>query len=594
MNMVDERALNDEIQRSLSGSNDELSLTARRAARSIMTGKLIKQGSTRFTLEFTVTDTETRQILAAYSQTHSDIELSEGFAVNKAAESLLKDLGVMLNNAGRYALYGSSNAADTALAKGLNAAETGQGLQAMNYLFNAASYNTTASQASPALAAVQTKNQKVLQGAGAIVMDYFERQELWQGRLDEYNNFYRSHAPFELFYTPPIASNMRGSGDDRSFDLFFSLGLRWNQNQISVMEKVLQEYIIDGLYKNPEKDIQAWALRGLPDDSPIFKGPDNFVYDLAINVENERGEIITQGNLKLYGSLYRYQDKIYASCTQKYDTSFTGIKYVRDKITPQLFIRIVKINSIDIKTVGENGFIRVAQTQGNELPLAQPNNLPRGLVVLKEKELAAARERQQKEAELLKKQREADQKAAQKAAKARELAENPLRTVRLGAGAYGGPVFQASTTATIAANLCLGIGGGTFEAGVMFYPGILMHLFKDDSTLLGLNANLNYTYVGSRTLFHIGPGLTVLMGEEKPDPGLPPYLSSEKKYLWYFSPNVRVAFDWRLLSYIYLRVGYRLDAYTEDLLPIFENGSFQAMGKFFFTHNALFGLQFYM
>ena len=584
MNIADEEALNNEITKSLSGSNDELSLTARMAARSLMTGKVIKiQGTTWFTLEFIVTDTETHQIIATYSQNHSDIELIEGIAVNKAVESLLKDLNVRLNDAGRYALYGVSNEADTALAKGLSAAESGQGLQAMNYLFNAASYNTTASQASAPLAVVQSRNLRELQGAGAIVMDFFQRQELWQNRLDDFNSFYDSHAPFELFYTSPTPTNMRGAGDNRAYDLHFKTGLRWNQNQISVMEKVLQEYILTGLYKNPPQDIQRWELRGLPDDSRLFKGPDNFIYNLIINVENERGEIIASSPIRLNASLYRYQDRIYADCVQEIDAVISNIKYIPDQITPQLNFRIVSINGVDIKTVGESGFIRVAQTQDRELPAIQSNSLPRGLLSSMEREIATARRQERAAATEAEKQRLAREKEEEKAAKERQLAaiKNPLR---IGIGAYGGPIL-GTKTGTITANVELGSGAFDAEFGLIFYPGTSTDIFvknqSDDFLNMGINIGINYSFVGLRWFLNLGPGLTIFLPYNKKGD------SSEKEFI----PNLQAKLDWRLSGVLYLRLGYRFDLYPEDLNPIFKDNSLKSLGKFYYAHNVLFGLQ---
>jgi len=591
MNIADEAALNEEIMKSLSGSNDELSLSARMAARSIMTGRVIKiQGTMRFNLEFTITDTQTHAVLASYSQNHSDVEITEGRALNRATESLLKDLNVRLNDAGRLALYGASNEADTALAKGLSAAESGQGLQAMNYLFSAASFNTTASQASTTLTEVQIKNQRELYGAGTIVMDYFGRQELWQNRLDEYNRFYRSHAPFELFYTPPVPSNMRGSGYSRTYDINFKIGLRWNQNQLSVMEKVLQEYIITGLNQNPREDIQRWELRGLPDDSDLFRGPDNFIYNLMVNIENERGDVITSGNIKLNGSLFRYQDKIYAACTQEYDAAFSNIAYVEDKITPNIIIRIVSINGVNIITTGENGFIRVSQTQGMQLPAVQNNSLPRGLTNSMERELAAARDREKKEAEEREKQRIASEKRAKKAYKEKQLAAIG-NSFRLGLFVTGGPIIY-ERAGTVDVSLEVGKGAVNFEAGIMFFPGLSKDLFDiypgSDISVMGINLGLFYSFFGLRWFLNMGPGMTIFIPYDSNKSSS----SSGDSLDTYIIPYLTARFDFRILQATFLRFGYRLDAYPESLYPMFDYRSFNSLGKFFFTHNVLFGIGF--
>ena len=606
VNLSDEvaHARNEEITRSLiSGSNDELSLTMRAAARSIMTGEIIKQSANRFFLSFIITDTETGHQLAAYNHAHSDIELIEGIAVNRATNDLLRQLNVVLNEAGRQALFGTSNVADIALARGLEAADAGQGLQAMNYLFNAASFTNTASQANMTLAAVQTRNQSELEGAGALVMDFFMRHELWQSRLDEYNNFYFSNAPFELFYTPPTPSNMRVSGSERTYDLHFLIGLRWNQNQISVMERVLQEYILEGLYANPPRDIQAWDLRGLPDDSNLFEGPDNFVFNLLIHVENERGYVITSGTLRLYGSLFRHQGRIYARCTQEATMSFPQLAYIEDQITPHLFIRVVSINGENINTVGETGFIRVVQTQDNRLPPIQPDSLPRALVNQMQRELIAS-EQQAARLEQERQQRQRDEERRQEREKRQEQRQSQrenheLRNFRYSIAAYGGPMLETDAGTY---NIDLGFGGGRFdlELGFTGYVGtekdIIHSSIATDPFVWGLRFGFGYVYVDRTWLFRISPGISIF-GIERSSPSIS--INSDgtetKRYNnLHAAGSIQTMFDWNPFKPgfggLFLRLGYRLDIYPGNVSIVFGENK----DGIFFTNNVYAGLVYYI
>ncbi|MDR2160439.1 MAG: hypothetical protein LBP23_10280 [Treponema sp.] len=603
MNIADEQVLQEEIIRSLSGPGDELDLTARVAARSIMTGNVIKmQGTTRFTVEFTVTDTESHAVLATYSRNHSDIELTEGIALNRAAESLLRDLDVRLNEAGKQALYGASNEADTALAKGLMAMKSGQGLEAMNYLFNAASYDTTRSAASGNLAEVQALNETGL-GAGAIVTDFFERQELWQSRLTEYNEFYRTHPPFELYYTPPVPTNMRGSGEARTYDLQFKIGLRWNQTQIEVMEKVLTEYILDGLYKNSREDIDRWELRDLPWDSELFGGPGNLVYNLTVNVENERGEIIVSGPLELHGSLYWYDNRIYADCVQEIDAAFPGIKYIKDQITPQLYIRISGINGVNIETLGGNGFMRVIQTQNGSLPQAQSVNLPKEFAAQKKKELALAADREQKTArEEAKRQKEAAKQAARDRRR-EEAARNPLRSARIGAGVQGGPVLGSSAW-TVATGVEIGIKAWALEGGVTFYPGIHLDHLKTETNFLGVSATpdpfalsftlgLNYAFFGTRWFASFGLGAAFFLVSDKSSSSS--YSGNSSRLDFFVPPYFQARIDWRLTRMLYLRLGYHLELYeADDYTHYFGDEMYGELFDRAFVHNVFAGISLYI
>jgi hypothetical protein len=590
MNLTDEAALEAEVTKSLtSGSQEnELSLSARQAARALMTGTVIKMQETRFSLEFTVTDTQTHDILATYSGNHSDIELTEGMAINKVTENLLGQLGVRLNEAGKQALLGNSIEAETALAKGRAAEQSGNSLQAMNYLFNAASYNATASEAAGSLVAVQNRNQREL-GAGAIVADFFERQELWQGRLNEFNSFYKDHPPFELYYTPPNPTNMRGSGDSRAYDLHFRIGLRWSQTQIAVMERVLSEYILDGLNKNSADELKRWELKGLPDDSILFQGPGNFNYQLQIDVENERGEVIVSGPLVLSGSLYRYGGSIYADCTQEFSASFPGIPYQRDQITNQLYVRVASINGVDIKTVGENGFMRVAQSQS--LPAVQGNSLPRDLLAAKQREIDDVARQEREAAARVVRQEQEVAKTAEKERKKQEAASNSLQNLRIGTVVTGGPILGTDAW-TINLDMFMGIKHIDFDVGIMFYPNIQKdHLLEregnseyttDDLSVLGVNLGLGYTLVGRFLLLSAGAGATLFTSSVD---------SESDRGDIFANPYLQIHMDWHLVSLLYLRAGYRFEMYPADKFYLyFQSDTKKSVGDFKFTDNVFLGL----
>jgi hypothetical protein len=613
---ADEAALKEEVQKSLEGSDDELSLTSRISARALMTGTIIKVGEKLFNLDFRITDTEGHAILASYNKNHSDIELTGGIAVNKMTEYFLQELGVRLNDAGKLALLGNSNEAETALAKGRAAVDAGKGLEAMNYLYNAENFDTTKQEAAGSLAAVQTQNKEDL-GAGAQIADFFERQDLWQGRLNEYNEFYRSHPPFELFYTPPTPSNMRGSGDSRAYDLAFKVGLRWSQTQIDIMERVLGEYILDGLYQNSRDDITTWELKGLPEDSDLFTGPGNFNFDLVINVENERGEVIISGPMTLNGSLYRYEDRIYADCTQELSATFPGIPYVKEQITPQLYIRIASINGIDIKTVGENGFTRVVQTQGKELPSAQANSLPKGLLAAKQKEIDAEAKRERDELAAAEKQEKDAAKAAEKERKRLEAQNNPLRQSRGGLTLTGGYPLGTEEIGIIDLGLFFGSSFWDMDFGVKFYPGLetssLTAGYHRDTpaeeakethiTLLGIDAGLSLAFVGRRWLLNAGGGLTFFIADAyikiEDDSGSSSSSSSSSssdtksiKGDFFIIPYLELCFDLRLAGPFFLRAGYRMDIYpAEKFYTYFKTSEEKIMvSDMKFADNIFFGL----
>ncbi|MDR2785026.1 MAG: hypothetical protein LBB83_03825 [Treponema sp.] len=608
VNKAEQEELDAERQKSAVTSADDagLSMTSRIAAQALMTGKITKIADKRFNLDFNISHTETEEILASYNENHSDIELFEGgIAVNKMTRSLLEGLGIRLNEAGKLALLGNSNEDATALAKGQAAAAAGRGLEAMNYLYNAENFDTTKQEAAGSLSAIQFQNREDL-GAGAQITAYFEKQALWQGRLDEYNEFYQSHPPFELFYTPPTPVNMRGSGDSRAYDLSFKIGLRWSQNQIDVMERVLQEYILDGLNQNSPSDITGWELKGLPEDSELFKGPGNFNYNLVINVENERGEIIVSGPMVLSGSLYRYKDHIYADCTQEFAAAFSGIKFVQEQTTDQLYIRIANINGIDIKTVGENGFTRVVQTQGKELPSAQPNGLPREFMASKQKEIDNEARRERAELAAAAKQERENAIAAEKERKRQESLNNPLRKSRGGIFATGGLTLGAEETGIIDLGFFFGSNFWNIDLGLKFYPGSQTgHLTADYESsssssnepsvgLLGIDAGFDFALVGRRWLLDAGGGATFFLAWASVEIDSASGGDSTTKDTgndFFVIPYLRLCFDWRLVGILFLRAGYRMDVYpAEKFYTYFKSETKKAVSDLKFADNIFLGI----
>jgi len=618
---------NNEIERSLSGSNDELSLVLRTAARAILTGEVIKQSQTRFILSFTIIETETGIQLASYNKAHSDIEISSGRAVNMATEELLKQLNVVLNEAGKFALYGASNEAETFLAKGNEAANSGQSLQAMNYLFNAASYDTTAIQASAKLSSIQNQNQKELQGEGGRVMDFFQRQTFWQDRIDEYNEFYYSNPPFELYYTPPKISHERVENHKKLYDLGFELGLRWNKNQISAMEKVLHEYVLDGLKKNSASDISRWNLTGLPEDSYLFKGPDNISYDLIIQVENERGEVITSGGFKLYGSLFYLDGKIYALCTQRIVKVFENMEYDESKMTNNLYVRVTSVNGINIQAAGESGFLRVVQTQDNSLPPEQRNNLPfklssklenekRGenrqkreieVAERRQKEEQRAIERRQREEQRTierkqKQEQEATEKKQKEEQEARARANNFLLMPHFTLAAYGSYNYSFGGQPTVNVDMGLSLIRYTdLHVGGIIYMGTKKPLFHDefaeDATPMGLKIGVSLIIPGARTALRISPSYTFMFIERRENYSDYGDEENNEKYIRYGVGSLSVFLDWRPFGPryrdgLFLRLGYRLDVFPPELAPIFVDNRYEE--NMFMSHSFIAGLVLYV
>ena len=590
INIADDAARSAEIQRSLSGSNDELSLVARTAARSLMTGTITKRsGTNRFMLELIVTETETSTVLASHSNTYSDPEQ----AVKRATEDLLFQLGLRLSDAGRQRLYQTSSEDTIALARGLNAEREGQNLQALNYLFSAQNFESTASQAAASLAVVQTTQQSA--GVGASVIDHFMRQDFFQNRLNEYNTFYDSHVPFELFYTEPRAVNMSGSKtgtmDTRQFDLGFKVGLRWNQDQINVMERVLNDYILTHLNQLPAASRTNLELQGLPEASGLFRGPDNFKYILSISVENENGVQITSGSLTLSASLFYHNGRIYAHCIQEKDAILPNIKYVENQFR-ELYVVITSINGVDVRTVGESGFMRLVPVSGVDLPPPNRDNLPRqvaGRLSSDVKESAAEEKRiRDRETE------------GRRISRVLNLADHPMHGPYYGVEFNGGYIVP-----TNAGILDIGLIGGwrgiSGKVGFLFYPGLEKEQMKKDMgadgdvSTIGFDFGGFYSFLNPKWNISLGGGVALVRSWEDKKSQTSSSSDSGKSQLAAVG-NVQLWFDW-FFSNMFLKIGYR-----GDFFPGAYRGYFfkepQPQGKLerrvFWGHGLMFGVSYFI
>jgi hypothetical protein len=285
-------------------------------------------------------------------------------------------------------------------------------------------------------------------------------------------------------------------------------------------------------------------------------------------VKTSGGDVLSSGPVKLSGSLYRYEGKIYADCTQEYDAFFNNIEYRRDTISPQLYVRIAEVNGMNIRSAGESGFVRVSQIQ--DMPPEQLTKLPGEFIAAREREIARLRKDQEKAAK--KAEREAGRER-----KRYERENNPLRNFRIGFGMEGGPIFRADS-GTLGFGLDIGIKNFFMEIGVLHYFSI-NHDAAERDAFQALNMGLGAAYIGRLFLFDLGGGVTF-------------FLKPMEEYVIY--PYLKAKLDWHLSSVYYLRLGYRLDLYAEDdYYTFFGGGKKDAVIGRIPAHSAILGMAVY-
>ena len=170
----------------------------------VLNGALQKTGS-GFSLQLKVTDAASGASKAAYTGNVTAAELENLTGIKKASGDLLAQLGVTLTDVGKTALLGAatSNAvAETALAKGITAQQSGTVVEALNYYYEAAKFDPglaeAASRGSVLSADITSGN------IGENVRNDIQRRAAWNKTFHEAAAFFREHPPFEIIYDPAL------------------------------------------------------------------------------------------------------------------------------------------------------------------------------------------------------------------------------------------------------------------------------------------------------------------------------------------------------------------------------------------------------
>ena len=92
--------------------------------------------------------------------------------------------------------------AQTALAQGITAQQQGSTVVALTYYYNAVSFDTSLQEANNRLSGLSSS---VSSGnIGENVRNDIQRRNEWRKLLDEAENYFKAHPPFEIIYNPSL------------------------------------------------------------------------------------------------------------------------------------------------------------------------------------------------------------------------------------------------------------------------------------------------------------------------------------------------------------------------------------------------------
>jgi hypothetical protein len=193
---------------SLSGNfsgDDYISIGRLTNTQYILAGSITKTGNS-YILEFGVSNVETGEQKASFPpRTCTAAELQGLSAVKDATEDLLSQLGVILTPEGKTALHKTRKSAveaETALSRGITAQKSGAIVEALNYYYDAVSFDSSLAEAGERLSVLSSA---VVSGnIGKNVRNDIQRRNEWKKILGEAETFFTAHRPWEFVYEPVL------------------------------------------------------------------------------------------------------------------------------------------------------------------------------------------------------------------------------------------------------------------------------------------------------------------------------------------------------------------------------------------------------
>ncbi|MCL1947820.1 MAG: leucine-rich repeat protein [Chitinivibrionia bacterium] len=334
----------------------------------ILSGNVTKTPNA-FMLELSVTDLQSGEQKASYSQSVSSAAFENHSAMGEAAADLLKQLGVNLTGAALDELKQAANVtgiqAQEALARGIVAKRQGTEVAALTYFYQAAALDPSL------LEAANRSSVMAVNISSGNIGDDTRNKILWRrdwvARLTEaeqfFDNLFKTNSlPYTLFYAEKIIS---GDIDYKTETQTLSINtnlraLSETRNWLASVEKSLQA-VYDGLDSTKMKSewgLQSWPWTGVTDLRP-FRSKRN-AFSIVAELVNSRGIVIGRANFESSGewSFNGYgRPKISISDDDRKQIKFTKVR--ADDITDNITIRIASVNDIDARIAARNGVLQL-------------------------------------------------------------------------------------------------------------------------------------------------------------------------------------------------------------------------------------------
>jgi len=310
-----------------------------------MTGNIIRT-STGYTMQINVTDTTPNaNIVASYTAVCTTVQLDDHSAIHRASLELLTQMGIQLTDKAKNELEKASTPqyvnAQSALSRGIVAQQRGTVVEALAYYYEAASFDPSVLEAANRVSVMTTA---ITSGnIGENVRNDIQRRNEWLKILREAAAFFKAHPPYEIVYDPNL---IEGTIDytKETVDIYCNAGLRAQRSGYKIISDLSQ-----GL-KNTGKSLD-WGLQNWPDsgEAAVFiKDIQN--YRINMILINENGITIGRANGEYNSSGLSFSHDYGAVIFRDVNANV---------ISDNIKVVITTVNDIDVKTVGDNGYINI-------------------------------------------------------------------------------------------------------------------------------------------------------------------------------------------------------------------------------------------
>jgi hypothetical protein len=368
----------------------------------IMGGKITKTAA-GYALQMQITKTADKMTAASYSGNCTFVELDNLTGIRQASLNLLQEIGVELTDRAKTELAGAAAAnhvnAQTALAQGITAQQDGTVVEALSHYYQAAAFDPSLLEAANRVSVISADISSG--NIGVNVRNDIQRRKEWLKILEEAENYFKEHLPWEIVYNPTLTQGTIDYSRE-TVDMSFNVDVRPTDGW-----KIVQT-LIDGLNATGKR--KEWGFEWWPLSSQAFVTEQRSGFRdygkpiiLSCSLVNSNGKLLANETKSVVaGAVYEMipwgdynsaqylinnaRDDSYRKRAQKIlahksvitdatpnevafndavvttgtSTSIVFNRVNANDITDHMTVKIISVNGIDAETIAKTGYIRIS------------------------------------------------------------------------------------------------------------------------------------------------------------------------------------------------------------------------------------------